>query len=1083
MRILLFYIFAFVQLAGVYFFTKGFLLTRYETSLSSKCNIQPQETTTTIKTTKPTNVNVDPLSCWLPRRYKRAVIILIDALRYDFAAWDNEFMPNNGKNRNSGSSSKNEDPRRFYLNHLPVIRNNLRQDRKSERQNPSIGRHSLLYRFEADPPTVTMQRLKGLTTGGMPTFIDFKDNFGTSDVVDVDNLIAQLVENKRSITFMGDDTWTDLFPEKKYFDRSFPYPSFNVKDLDTVDNGVRSHLVPEIQNKSNDWDVIIAHFLGVDHAGHTFSPRHPRMSSKLDEMNDMLTNVFNAIEDDTIVFVFGDHGMTKDGNHGGSSSQEKRAALYIHTSKNGIPLTHRGVESNNKLNEINSLWDTQEESFLLVDSTLDRNDIHDGPRTIAQIDLLPTISLLLGIPIPFENLGKIIPEMFHYNTELSSKKKSSFEQSKIDRNKTVDLHFVTCNDIQRVSKLSEALRVNALQQLRYIEVYSQTASSIPIEQFKPTIQIALKQHADASIEMQAVCGNSVVGNDNEKESVYSKYVHANRLYSKFMDKIYHDCRRQWTQFDIPLMLVGIGIFMVAVTCVFFLIFSNQMITLSTVALLTLFCVSHFSNSYIDSEKYILPFLVTTILIAYARRSFGQIEFSYHVKKRQQQQQHQQQRHQEHQNCYHHDITWWDVLACFLASFCTRIVSNVIILNAPITFFTTMVPLFCIVIVWIYLAARMHVVTWSTVLVGFFSLLAHLFLLAHWALGGIGPSSSLGIKRSWIVRNGIPRFIFACCFTSYVIIFIGRFCCPSVKSINGDKGCEGGGYRDDGDGCYTNSRRLSATSASSELREIFHRSLWVLPSMTLSMLLLGPGSPIAVLCIFIAGLCITFIQKRYSWYVHAKVIPNESTNEIGIHSVCKSCFKNCSAERYNSRSNWLNDEDVIVWWFMSTLSYFATGHASTFGAIHISAAFIGIDEFHYGLSGFMLALNTWGGPIVHTIAVGTIFGKRKNILIVNLLLNCSFFLFLLIFCIGCTNAESTRARVVFLNCSALMLLFMMLCLVILRHHLFLWAVFAPKYVFLSATHLIYLFLHVILESFQWLITPIARVGTVPHKEGK
>jgi hypothetical protein len=99
------------------------------------------------------------------------------------------------------------------------------------------------------------------------------------------------------------------------------------------------------------------------------------------------------------------------------------------------------------------------------------------------------------------------------------------------------------------------------------------------------------------------------------------------------------------------------------------------------------------------------------------------------------------------------------------------------------------------------------------------------------------------------------------------------------------------------------------------------------------------------------------------------------------------------------------------------------------------------------------------------------------------LNCSFFLFLLIFCIGCTNAESTRARVVFLNCSALMLLFMMLCLVILRHHLFLWAVFAPKYVFLSATHLIYLFLHVILESFQWLITPIARVGTVPHKEGK
>jgi hypothetical protein len=31
---------------------------------------------------------------------------------------------------------------------------------------------------------------------------------------------------------MGDDTWTQLYPE--HFNKSFPYPSFNVKDLDTV---------------------------------------------------------------------------------------------------------------------------------------------------------------------------------------------------------------------------------------------------------------------------------------------------------------------------------------------------------------------------------------------------------------------------------------------------------------------------------------------------------------------------------------------------------------------------------------------------------------------------------------------------------------------------------------------------------------------------------------------------------------------------------------------------------------------------------------------------------------------------------
>lgn len=36
--------------------------------------------------------------------------------------------------------------------------------------------------------------------------------------------------------FMGDDTWMQLAPD--LFDKAHPYPSFNVKDLHTVDDGV-----------------------------------------------------------------------------------------------------------------------------------------------------------------------------------------------------------------------------------------------------------------------------------------------------------------------------------------------------------------------------------------------------------------------------------------------------------------------------------------------------------------------------------------------------------------------------------------------------------------------------------------------------------------------------------------------------------------------------------------------------------------------------------------------------------------------------------------------------------------------------
>ena len=92
---------------------------------------------------------------------------------------------------------------------------------------------------------------------------------------------------------------------------------------------------------------------------------------------------------------------------------------------------------------------------------------------------------------------------------------------------------------------------------------------------------------------------------------------------------------------------------------------------------------------------------------------------------------------------------------------------------------------------------------------------------------------------------------------------------------------------------------------------------------------------------------------------------------------------------------------------------------------------------------------------------------------------SLILCLLCLAKGGTHAESTRARMIFLTCSALMLTFMMLCLIILRHHLFLWAVFAPKYVFLASTHLIYTALHVVLEIIQLLVTPIAR-RIIPQK---
>jgi phosphatidylinositol glycan class O len=62
--------------------------------------------------------------------------------------------------------------------------------------------------------------------------------------------------------------------------------------------------------------VLIAHFLGVDHVGHTFGPNHYVMADKLRQMNEAVARIIALIDDETILFVLGDHGMTEDGNHG-----------------------------------------------------------------------------------------------------------------------------------------------------------------------------------------------------------------------------------------------------------------------------------------------------------------------------------------------------------------------------------------------------------------------------------------------------------------------------------------------------------------------------------------------------------------------------------------------------------------------------------------------------------------------------------------------------------------------------------------------------------------------------------------------
>ena len=52
---------------------------------------------------------------------------------------------------------------------------------------------------------------------------------------------------------------------------------------------------------SKEWDVLVTHFLGVDHAGHKYGPNHPEMGRKLAEMNAVIEATIKILPRDAIL--------------------------------------------------------------------------------------------------------------------------------------------------------------------------------------------------------------------------------------------------------------------------------------------------------------------------------------------------------------------------------------------------------------------------------------------------------------------------------------------------------------------------------------------------------------------------------------------------------------------------------------------------------------------------------------------------------------------------------------------------------------------------------------------------------------
>ncbi|XP_037961946.2 GPI ethanolamine phosphate transferase 3 [Plutella xylostella] len=358
--------FSYLVLSALLMFGHGFLLSRKSLSDVSECvplsnfGCDGRENSTTSeycsedeKIRRIASNPGAPMAC--PAARHRVVFMLVDALRYDFTQYD--------------PSIENPLP---YQNRLPVIQETLDSRPDSAR----------LYKFMADPPTTTLQRIKALVTGSLPTFVDVSSNFAAMELQE-DSSIDQLHKNGGKVVLLGDDTWARLMPGRWL--RSHAQYSFHTWDLDTVDNEVDSKIYDEL--RKDDWDLMVAHYLGVDHAGHRYGPNHPEMTRKLRETNARIKKIIQTLPSDVLLYVLGDHGMTETGDHGGESKNERTAALFAYRGE--------GLSA----------------------------DIYGTGREVPQTDFAATLSAALGRPPPAPSLGTLmmptLPKMSTTHTLLA----------------------------------------------------------------------------------------------------------------------------------------------------------------------------------------------------------------------------------------------------------------------------------------------------------------------------------------------------------------------------------------------------------------------------------------------------------------------------------------------------------------------------------------------------------------------------------------------------------------------------------------------------------------------------------------
>ncbi|KAM0681062.1 mannose-ethanolamine phosphotransferase gpi13 [Glugoides intestinalis] len=245
----------------------------------------------------------------------------------------------------------------------------------------------------ASIPTATTCRVTSMMTGAPSNLVEELATFFASNV-SIESLPEKFADRK--MMFYGDDMWVKSFKVLK--NRSYSFCGLSKdgiveKELD---------LMEKVLN--DDSDIKFVHTISLDAFGHKYGINHFELKDAQYRADKLITDFYNNMDDDTLLIVTSDHGVTDSGAHGGTSRYEMASVCGFYSKK---PLTDiKEMEKSCFYNKkfIERLYDVE-----VANTAEDWIKATNPYQVIHQDDILPTLCYLMGISAPANTYGNLIP--------------------------------------------------------------------------------------------------------------------------------------------------------------------------------------------------------------------------------------------------------------------------------------------------------------------------------------------------------------------------------------------------------------------------------------------------------------------------------------------------------------------------------------------------------------------------------------------------------------------------------------------------------------------------------------------------